>query len=314
MGEFDLINSIKEKIKNNSKDVIVGIGDDCAVLEKNKEEYQLITTDSLVEQDHFNLQWSTPEQVGKKAIEQSVSDIAAMGGTPEFVLVSLGLKDQDQDFIDKLYNGINEKLQLYNINLIGGNITHSNQIFINITMLGSINKNKVALRKNAKIRDLIYCSGSVGSSTTGLELLRSNLKGNSITHNLEPTSRLKLSHELTQLGIKCMIDVSDGVAPEVKHICTESNLGAIIKADKLPISQETINDCKQLNKDPIDFALYGGEDYELVFTAPIELKEKLKDLDVTEIGIITDKDIKIKINNELKDIESGFDHFKRLRV
>lgn len=317
LGEFEIINLIKNKIKNNSEDIIVGVGDDCAVLRYNDKEYLLATTDTLVEGDHFNLDWSSAEQVGMKAVEQSVSDIAAMGGIPLFILISLGLPDNaGKKFIDELYSGINKKIADYKINLVGGNITHSGQIIINTTLMGKVEKNLMALRKNAKVGDSIFCSGDVGKSTTGLELLRSNLDGKSVIFNLEPKSRLELGRNLVKEGVKCMIDVSDGVGAEVKHICNESNVGAIIYADKLPIKKSTIDDCKKIKKNPVDLALYGGEDFELVFTAPKEFEDKLKKYNVNVIGDIVEKEKGVRVyrNGKYLDVEGGYDHFKRLRV
>ncbi|MBI1935265.1 thiamine-phosphate kinase [Candidatus Woesearchaeota archaeon] len=316
-GEFGLIKKIKDKIKLFSDDVVVGIGDDAAVLNYDKNNYILFTTDMIVENDHFSQKYWTPEQIGKLAIEQNASDIAAMGGIPRFAIISLALpSDIDVEFVDKLYGGINEKAIKHKINIVGGNITHSEKIIVNVSLLGFVEKKFLALRSSAKAGDSIFCSGDVGSSTAGLELLRHNLKGNSVKSHLEPRCRLELARKLVKVGINSMIDVSDGVASEVKHICEESNVGAVIYSGKLPISKDTIIDSKKLKKDAVDFALYGGEDFELVFTADKSKLNKMKKLDVTMIGEIVDKKYGIKLirDNKKQNIESGFDHFRRLRV
>ena len=316
-GEFGLIGRIKKGINLFSKDVAVGIGDDAAVLKYDKNNYMLLTTDMLVENDHFSLKYWTPGQIGMLAIEQNVSDIAAMGGIPKFAVISLALpNDVNVEFVDDLYKGINKKAKEYRIDIVGGNITHSREIVINVALIGLVEKKYLALRSGAKIGDLIFCSGNAGKSAAGLELLRHDKKGKSIKQHLEPKSRLKLSRELIKIGINSMIDVSDGVASEVKHICNESKAGAVIYADKIPISRNTINDSKKINKNPLDFALYGGEDFELVFTAYKNKLNKLKKFDVTVIGEIVNKKNGIKLirNNKKTNIESGFDHFKRIRV
>lgn len=316
-GEFALIERIKNKINLYSKDVIVGIGDDSAVLKYDKNNYLLFTTDMLVENDHFSLKYSAPEQIGMKAVVQNVSDIAAMGGIPKFAVISLALpNDIDAEFVDKLYDGINQKSKRYKIDIVGGNITHSRDIVINVALIGFVEKRHLALRSNAKVNDLIFCSGDVGKSTAGLELLRNNLEGSSIKKHLEPECRLDLARKLVKVGINSMIDISDGVASEVRHICNQSNVGAIIYADKIPISKDTIIDAKKLNKSAVDFALYGGEDFELVFTAPKNKLQQLKKYDVTVIGEIVDKKQGIKLikNNKTLKLESGFDHFKRFGV
>ena len=316
-GEFALIERIKSKIKLYSKDVVAGIGDDTAVLKYDKNNYLLFTTDMLVENDHFSLKYSKPEQIGMKAIEQNVSDIASMGGLPKYAVVSLALPSNiDVEFVDRLYNGINKKSKKYKISIVGGNITHSKEIVVNVALLGFVEKKYLALRSGAKVNDLIFCSGNVGSSSMGLELLRCNFKGKSIKKHLEPQSRLDLARKLVKVGINSMIDISDGVASEVKHICKQSNVGAIIYADKIPISKNTLNDAKKLNKNPLNFALYGGEDFELVFTAPKNKLQQLKKFNVKVIGEIVDKKNGIKLikNNKKVNLQSGFDHFRRLRV
>lgn len=317
IGEFGLIERIRKKVKLYSKDVVVGIGDDTAVLNYDKNNYLLFTTDTLVENDHFSLKYSTPKQIGMKAIEQNVSDIAAMGGLPKHAVISLALPNNiSVEFVDTLYNGINKKSKKYGISIVGGNIAHSKEIVVNVAMLGFVEKRCLTLRKRAKIGDLIFCSGNVGKSAVGLELLRNNLKGKSIKNHLEPKSRLGLARKLVGVGVNSMIDVSDGVASEIRHICEESKVGAVIYADKIPISKNTINDTKKIGKDAVDFALYGGEDFELVFTANKNKLKQLKKYDVTVIGEIVDRKYGIKLikNNKKLNLESGFDHFKRLRV
>ncbi len=316
-GEFGLIDRINRGIKLFSKGVISGIGDDAAVLKYDKNSYMLLTTDMLVENDHFSLKFSTPMQIGMKAVEQNVSDIAAMGGIPKFAVISIALpNDIDAEFVDGLYKGINKKAKEYKISIVGGNITHSREIVINISLIGFVEKKFLALRSGAEIGDLIFCSGDVGKSTAGLELLRHNKKGKSIEPHLEPKSRLDLARKLVKTGINSMIDVSDGVASEVKHICDESKVGAVIYADKIPISKNTIFDSRKIGKDAVDFALYGGEDFELVFTANKNKLKQLKKFDVKVIGNIVDKKFGIKLikNNKKISIESGFDHFRRIKV
>ncbi len=316
-GEFGLIDRIKSKIKLFSKDVFVGVGDDAAVLRYDKNNYILFTTDMLVENDHFSLKYSNAKQIGMKSIEQNVSDIAAMGGLPKYAIISLALPiDIEFDFVDKLYDGINQKSKRYKINIVGGNITHSTEIVVNVAMIGFVEKRYLSLRSGAEVGDLIFCSGDVGTSTAGLELLRQGKNGKSINKHLEPRCRLGLARKLVKIGINSMIDVSDGVASEVKHICEESKVGAIINANQLPISKDTINDAKKIKKNPLDFSLYGGEDFELVFTAGKNKLKQLKKYDVKVVGKIVDKKHGIKLvrNNKRYDLESGFDHFKRTMI
>ena len=316
-SEFGFIERIKSKIKLYSKDVIAGIGDDAAVLNYDKNNYLLFTTDMLVENVHFSREYFTPQQIGMKAIEQNVSDIAAMGGIPKFALVSLTLPhDVDVSFVDRLYNGINKKSRKYKISIIGGNISRSKEIVVDVALIGFVEKKYRALRSGAKKGDLIFCSGDAGKSSTGLELLKHNKKGKSIKKHLEPQSRLDLARKLVKIGVNSMIDVSDSIASEVKHICEESKAGAIIYADKIPISKNTINDAKKIQKNPVDLALYGGEDFELIFTANKSKLNKFKKYDVKVIGQTVDKKFGIKLikNNKKINLGNGFDHFKRFEV
>ncbi len=296
IGEFGLIDRIRKQIKLFSKDVVVGIGDDSAALKYDNNNYLLFKTDILIEDVHFCLKYFTPEQVGMKAIEQNVSDIAAMGGFPKFAIVSLAMpKNMSVEFVDRLYSGINKTAHRYKISVVGGDISSSKKIVVSVALIGFAEKKFLVLRSRAKIGDLIFCSGDVGASSVGLELLRRNLNGASIKRHLEPKSRLSLARKLAKIGINSMIDISDGVASEVRHICEESEVGAMIYADKLPISKNTINDAKTLKKDPNDFALYGGEDFELVFSASKNKLKQLGKFDVTVIGKTVNKKYGIKL-------------------
>lgn len=311
-GEFGLIKRIKNKIKLYSKDVVAGIGDDAAAIKYGKSHYLLFKTDILVEDVHFSLKFFKPEQVGMKSIEQNVSDIAAMGGLPRFAIISLALpKNAEVEFVDKLYNGINKAAQKYGISIVGGDLSQSNKVAIGVSLIGFVEKKFLALRSGSKVNDLIFCSGDVGASSVGLELLKNKLKGKSVKKHLEPQARLNLARKLVWTGISSMIDVSDGVASGVRSICEESCAGAVIYADKIPISANTINDSKRLNKNPVDFALYGGEDFELVFTAPKSRLNQLKKYDAAVIGEIVGRKYGVKLVKDGKKIglKRGFDHF-----
>lgn len=312
--EFELIEKIRKKI-NLSNEVIKGIGDDTAVLKYNEKLFMLFTTDSMVENDHFNLKWFKPEQIGKKAIESNVSDIAAMGGFPRYALISLSLpKNTDLKFVENLYNGINKSSKKYNIHIVGGNLTHSNEIMITVSLIGFVEKKFLCLRESAKKDDLICVSGDLGRSKAGLELLKNGKTGKSIFYYLNPMSRLKLARFLAKNKINAMEDVSDGLATEVFNICKESNKGAIIFKEKIPLRKSTIEDGKKVNLNPIDYALYGGEDFELVFSINRKYFESLNCKEkISVVGQIKDKKegIFLMDKNKKKDLGLGFDHFKQ---
>lgn len=308
IGEFGLINLISKKSKN--KDVLVGIGDDAAVIKT--KGLQVLTTDCLIEGDHFTKEWFTPEQIGRKAIEINVSDIAAMGAMPKYVLVSLGLpKDLEVAFVKKMYMGMWKVSEKYNIEIIGGNMTHCKTIVISITLIGEINKENLTLRSGAKPGDFIFVSGHLGNGRAGLRLFQNDAKGFEEVKKryLKPKANLEAAIKIAPF-VNSMIDVSDGLAPEIKHICNESNCGAIIFREKIPISQDVRNVAKALGEDEYDYALYGGEDFELVYTVS---KEKLDKINGFLVGEIT-KNKEIKLESKGKSqilLKEGYDHFKQ---
>lgn len=315
IGEIELIKRIAKKTKLFSKDIIKGIGDDTAVLKFNKKHFLLLTTDTIVENDHFTLKWFKPEQIGSKAVESNISDIAAMGGFPKYALISLTLpKNTNTDFFNKLYNGISNSANKHKISIIGGNLSSGNKISISISLIGFVEKKNLCLRSNAKVNDLILVTGNLGSSRAGLELLKANKKGSSIDYYLNPKSRLKIGRLLSKYA-NAMEDVSDGLASEVINICNASKTGAIIYKDLVPLSKTTIIDAKKVKKDLYNYALYGGEDFELVFTINENTLKKLNKiknkLKFTVVGKILPKKEGIYLFDKgKKKLKYGYEHFK----
>ncbi len=309
-GEFELIKRITRKIKD--KNIKTQIGDDAAVLDINGK--LVISSDMIVEDDHFSLEWSSPVQIGKKAMEVNVSDIASKGALPKYALVSICIPQEiDVKFMEELYKGLYEICDKYNFEIIGGDLTHGKQIVIDVTIIGVIeDEENLCLRSDAQINDLILTTGYLGRSACGLELLRKGIKGEDIKNNLEPKARLKKAQELAPF-INAMIDVSDGLASEINHICEMSNTGAIILKDKIPIANPTIESSKELNKDPYTFALSGGEDFELIFTISKDNfdkhKDKLEDCFIIGEIINKEKGTILKHNDEKVDLIGGYDHF-----
>jgi len=307
LGESGIIKMIYQKPKD--KNILVGIGDDAAVVKIGKK-IGVITTDTLVEGDHFNLSYFTPEQVGMKAIEINVSDIVSMGGAPKYALVSLALrKEMDSRFIDGLYKGMRKAAEKYGVEIIGGNLTHANQIMIDIDLIGFVKKQNLSLRSDAKPGDFILVSGDLGASTAGLKLFLKRIKGHSYVKkkHLEPKAHPEKVQKFLQY-INAMIDVSDGLASEVKHICEQSIVGATIYADNIPIRDETRKAAKAVNSDALDYALYGGEDFELVYTVSEKNLPKVRGYLIGEIT--KKKGIRICKNGKEKPLKKhGYDHF-----
>jgi len=307
IGEFCLIEKITKKTKD--KDVLVDIGDDAAVV-KITEGLQVLTTDCLVEFDHFRKEWFTPKQIGMKSIEINVSDVAAMGAVPRFALISLGLpKDIEVYFVEEMYQGMWKSCSKYNMEIIGGNMTHSQQIFISVTLTGDVDKKNLSLRNGAKPSDYIFVSGYLGNGRAGLRLFQENVEGfdNVRKDYLEPKAQLKTALKLAPY-VNSMIDISDGLASDITHICEQSKCGAIIYKDKIPIKNEVRQVAKKLGEDEYNYALSGGEDFQLVYTVS---KNNLNKINGILIGEITkDKKIKLVSNAGEKLIkEKGYDHF-----
>ncbi len=314
IGEFGIIKRINRILnpkgsKGHNKNVLVGIGDDAAVV-KIGNKLAVITTDTLIEGDHFSLSYFSAEQVGMKAIEINISDIVSMGGKPKYALVSLALRrNMDIKFVDNLYKGMRKAASKYGVEIIGGNLTHAKQVMIDIDMIGFVKKPELCLRSHAKPGDFIFVSGDLGASTAGLNLFLRKIKGHEHVKkkHLEP----KAQPEKIRKFLKCihaMEDVSDGLASEIMHICGQSRVGAVIYADNIPIRDETRKAAEAVNKDALDYALFGGEDFELVFTVSEKNLKKARGYLVGEIT--ARKGVRIYKGGKEKLLKKqGYDHF-----
>jgi thiamine-monophosphate kinase len=311
-NELDFINSFTRN--TDDKKVICGIGDDCAVIEYKPGLHLIITTDMIVENVHFKLKWHTPYQIGKKLMEINVSDIVSMGGIPKYAFLSMAIKKNTESiFFNEFFKGLYNSAEKHGVLLLGGDTTGGNSLVFNLTLTGEVNKKYLRLRSMASNGDIICVTGTLGGSTAGLNLLQNNLKGY-LDDYLLPCSRTKEECLLIAEYANAMIDISDGLGSEIKHICRSSSKGASIDFNKIPVSNNTIKSASSLNKDPFEFALYGGEDYEILFTINKDNINQLKKVfyDFTEIGIILSESEGISIikNNKKMSIKNGFDHFK----
>ncbi len=307
-GEQGLIQMIKRKPRN--RNVLVGIGDDAAVVRPPGKKL-VLTTDLLVEDDHFSLKWSSPKQIGMKAMEVNVSDVAAMNSKPLYALVSVCLKRESTvEFVGEMYRGIYSVAKKYGIGVIGGDFTHGEKVVVNVAMVGQA-AGKLCLRGNAKAGDLIFVSGKIGHSAAGLELLLKKKKGFLAVKkkHLEPKAQLKKALRIGKIA-NAMEDVSDGLASEVRNICRESGKGGEIFLEKIPISGEVKRAAKAVGKNAVDFALFGGEDFELVFTVSEKNRKKAEKLGKMVGRITKGRKIYLVENGEKKLLQkAGFDHF-----
>ncbi len=303
IGEFGLIGRIREMAYHGNKTTIKGIGDDAAVID-NGSDYLIVSTDALVENVHFDLGYVPLRHLGYKSMAVNFSDMAAMNGVPQQVVVALGLSNRfSVEAVEELYEGMRLACEKYNVDLVGGDTTTSRSgLFISVTVVGKVAKDKVAFRKGAKEKELICVTGDLGAAFMGLQVLerekqvfqanpemQPDLEGKDyiIQRQLKPEPRLDVVQELARLGVTptSMIDISDGLASEILHLCKASGLGARIYEEKLPIDRMTYEVAREFELDPITVQLNGGEDYELLFTMPQEDYEKLRNHpDISVIG------------------------------
>lgn len=295
LGEFGLIDRIR-KMTSVPDPSWVGIGDDCAVIPLSPEtggapaSDLLVSTDMLVEGTHFLMEDISPRQLGWKSAAVNISDIAAMGGKPIATFLSLALpKTLPEQWMQEFMEGYNEISEKFGAALLGGDTTCSpDRICINVTVLGTCPRGKAKLRSAARPGDLVCVTGTLGDSAAGLRLILDGQKGAAprlIDRHYTPTPRVEEGLALSCLpGVHAMMDISDGVGSDLRHILDESGVGARIDTGKLPISKELQALCSEKGWDPKELALSGGEDYELLFTMD---PQETPDIPYTVIGEIT---------------------------
>jgi thiamine-monophosphate kinase len=309
LGEFGLIDRISKQFTLHQPTSVLGIGDDAAVIDIG-QEFLLVSTDLLAEGIHFDLAFTPLHHLGHKAISVNVSDIAAMNGRAEQVVVSLALSNRfSVEAVDALYAGIHAACEQYNIDLVGGDTSASHSgLMISVTVLGRVAKDKIAYRSGARPNDIICVTGDLGAAYVGLQVLEREKEvylsnpemqpaldkySYIVGRQLKPVARLDIVHELADLGIvpTAMIDVSDGLASDLFHIGKNSHVGARLFEDKIPVDQVAYEtSALEFKIDPVTCALNGGEDYELLFTIRPEDFEKVKNhADIHMIGYVHDK-------------------------
>ena len=277
-GEFALIDQLNQITAMDHADLIVGVGDDAAVIRTAPAPapYLLVTTDMLMEESHFRRAWSTPEQIGIKAAQCNLSDIAAMGGTPSWMFISLSLtRETEVEWIQGVYGGIAGACRQHGAIVAGGDTVMGVVSSINITLLGTVPIHHLRLRSHAQEGDLLMVTGPLGASAAALGLLRVDREPNPylLAKHVTPACRLDASVRLAPLA-NAMIDISDGLGSEVHHICRRSAVGARIDAASIPLHDAVLEAARELGVDPLRFALSGGEDLELLFSiAPARVAE-----------------------------------------
>lgn len=307
IGEFGLIRMIEGHVTLRQPGSLKGIGDDAAVLDSLGEK-TIVTKDLLLEGVHFDLSYCPLKHLGYKAVTVNLSDLCAMNATPRQILVGIGLSNRfSLEAVEEIYAGINLACEIYGVDLVGGDTTSSvSGLTISITAIGTAPADKIVYRNGAKLNDLICVSGDLGGAYMGLQLLnrekkvfeetpgvQPDLEGYDylLERQLKPEPRYDLIQKFREWEVmpSSMIDISDGLASEILHICKAGNTGCQIYEEKIPIDHLTRELAREFGLDPTMCALNGGEDYELLFTIPINEHEKIKDKsEITIIGHITD--------------------------
>lgn len=307
LGEFGLIDRLTNKIKLTNSSTIKGVGDDCAVL-KFENKLLVVTTDLLTEGIHFNLMYVPIKHLGYKSVMVNLSDVAAMNAIPRQITVSLAISSKfSVELLEELYEGIHLACEEFGVDLVGGDTTTSmNGLTISITAIGEASEDSISYRSGAQKTDLVCVTGDLGGAYMGLQLLeRENevFKVNAamkpqldgyeyiLARQLRPVARVDMQKKFEDLGVKptSMIDVSDGLSSEVKHICKASGVGVRIYEERIPLDSETKAMAEEFHMNPLVAALNGGEDYELLFTVPLADHDKIRNHpDITVIGHVVD--------------------------
>jgi len=325
IGEFGVISSIRSDLRDFQKEVIVGIGDDTAAIKVSGEKLLLFTSDSLVEDVHFKWDYTSPFQVGWKALVVNISDVAAVGGNPTHCLVSLALpSDTERNLVREVYRGLKKAASKYRVGIVGGDTVRAPSFIITVSLLGEVKRENIVLRSGAKPGDLIYVTGQLGSSGAGLACLKApnwkvkpEIRQFLIKKHLMLSPRLVEGQKIASSQIATsMIDLSDGLASDLHRLAEESKVGAVLWEDEFPTALATEQLAKVMGKSLLEWILYGGEDYELLFAVPPNKKEKLKQtlsFPHTLIGEIVDRDqgiyLKNRGGNRTKIEDRGYNHF-----
>lgn len=330
IGEFGLIARIRAQHSAEAQDMI-GIGDDCAVIHQGQESSMLLTTDLLIENVHFVLDWIPPRILGRKSMAVNISDIAAMGGQPQWGLISIAIPhDLEVEFFDAFYLGVKEMCQCFRMHILGGDTTSSpSELMISVTVGGVCQRSAILYRSGAKPGDLVFVTGSVGGSAAGLNLYRKRIAPDTLTsyerliacHN-DPQPEVAIGTVAAASRMAtAAIDVSDGVLADLTHICEESGVGAQIMLERIPIEPGVREAAALTGGDALEWALTGGEDYRLILTVKPEFREAFPELirnkcgrQVYEIGeIISNREVLV-VDTQGKASQftrKGWDHFGR---
>jgi thiamine-monophosphate kinase len=326
-SEFEFIDSLRRRFGS-------GIGDDAAVFQSGAGKETVITTDLLVEEIDFRRTTAPALLLGHKALAVSLSDIAAMGARPRWSLISIGVPDDvwQTDFVDQFYEGLASLARHYDVQLIGGDTSRTNEkIVIDSIVIGECNIGRAVKRAGAQAGDQIFVTGSLGGAAAGLRLIERG--AHLAEQNIADDDSQKIDHVLLRqlrpeprvgwgmvLGeerlVTAMIDISDGLSSDLNHLCTASGVGALIESSQLPIDHQVVELCGRRALDPLQLALHGGEDFELLFTVKAEnvgrLPRRVDGTQITRIGEVRvhTEGVKISEGSRIWELNpGGWKHF-----
>jgi len=331
LGEHGLIERIRSMLPAPPADLLVGPGDDAAVVRPERGAFEILTTDALIEGVHFDFRFSAAADVGHKALAVNLSDIAAMGGTPRFALLSLMLPEScGLDTFDRLVEGFLELAARSRVAVAGGNISRSpGPLVVDVTVTGSARPRKVLTRAGGRAGHRLYVTGMIGAAAAGLSWLREHAGAGEVAQppgrlaecvekHRRPEPRLRLGAVLgrTRAASACM-DLSDGLADAVRQIAEASGTGARIEAGRLPVHPGALEIFNGAGQDAVKSALEGGDDYELLFAVPVRYKGRLRaaarlgqGLGITEIGELTAERSLVVLRDGVETpLPPGFVHF-----
>jgi len=335
LGEFGLIDHLTKDLKIKNKSTVKGVGDDAAVIESDPGKQLLVTKDLLVEGIHFDITYMPLKHLGYKAAAVNFSDIAAMNGIPKQMVVGIAVSSKySVEALEEVYSGLKKACEMYHVDFVGGDTTSSIAgLFISITVIGEVDKGKITYRRGASPNDLICVSGDLGAAYMGLLILEREKKAFSASpdiqpelsgydyllgRQLKPEPRMDIIKLLDDKKIvpSSMIDISDGLASELIHLCRSSGTGCRIDEEKIPIDQGTFDKANEFGIVPTVAALNGGEDYELLFTICQDNYEKIREIaDVSIIGYMTKPDEGMNLvthDNALIELKAqGWDALKK---
>jgi thiamine-monophosphate kinase len=329
IGEFGLIERIRARKTAYDEDVIIGIGDDCAILRRG-QVLEVLTTDCLVEGTHYQRGWLSMRDIGWKSLAVNASDVAAVGGSPKHALVTLFLPEETTAAeIDELYDGLEECGAATGASVVGGDIVKIHGPFaISVTLSGTCERDEVVLRSGARKDDIVVVTGSLGEAALGLRLLKEGAGPCEANAGIaaalgkfrRPSPRLSASRAIVQdLRPSSMIDISDGLVSDMWHVLESSKVGAVLDEDAVPVAPGVVEYFGGRTEEALSMALAGGEEYELLFTMSGRLESRLPELadklgiGLTRIGKIVAKATGAKLAGAggEKDLKpGGFDHFK----